>query len=138
MAKSKKKLKQSAGPARKQPGRVKPSVALEAAGGDGGVKALQSKLDALGRIADTLRARLGKSAADDDSINAEVDSLIDQQRAVEALIAAAEDGTLDPPTEEDVSALQDAITAADDVIAQNAKVDQLIKAAAALIKTLKK
>jgi hypothetical protein len=114
------------------------SVALEAGGGDGRVQALQSKFDALGRIADALRAQLGKSAADDDRINANIDSLTGEQRTVEAQIAAAQTGTLAPPSQVDVSALQDAIKAADDAIAQSAAVNQLIKAAAELIKTFRK
>ncbi len=120
-----------------------PSAALaapapQAAGADAGVQALQNKLDALGRVQDALRGLLGGSPADDVRINANIDSVTNEQRVVQAQIAAARDGTLDPPAQADVSVLQAAIKAADDVIAQNAGVDQLINAASALIKTLHK
>ena len=114
------------------------SAAPQAAGADAGVQALQNKLDALGRLLDAFNAQLGKSPADDVRINDGIDSLTNSQRVLQAQIAAAQEGTLDPPSQADVSALQAAIKAADDVIARNASVDQLIGAAAALIKTLQK
>jgi hypothetical protein len=99
---------------------------------------LQDKLDALGRLRDALNAQLGNSPAADVRINANIDSLTDAQRVVQAQMAAAQEGTLAPPSQADVTALQAAIKAADDLIAGNASVDQLIGAAAALIKTLQK
>jgi|SRR6185437_4556562 len=114
------------------------SAAPQAVGGDAGIQALQDKLAELGRIQSALRAQLGKSPADDVMINANIESLTDEQRDVQAQIAAAMEGTIDPPSAADVSALQAAIKSAETVIGQNATVDQLIGAAAALIKTWQK
>jgi hypothetical protein len=113
--------------------RAVPVAAIEV----GRVEALKSKAGALTKIQEVLRDRLGESPADDDMINQNIDALATQIDIVEAQIAAAETPTLPPPGEADVAALQAAIRGAEDVIAQNAAVNQLIKAAAALIKTLR-
>jgi hypothetical protein len=110
------------------------SVTLEAAGGR--VEALQSKLDAIERLEEALRARRTNTPADDDLINPNIDALTNEKRAVEAEIVAAETQTLDPPSETDVLALRNAIRDAEDAIAKNTAVNQLIKAATALARTL--
>jgi ribosomal 50S subunit-associated protein YjgA (DUF615 family) len=55
---------------------------------------------------------------------------------VEAQIAAAQTAVLAPPSEADMQALRTAVREAEDVIARNAAVNQLVKAATALIQTL--
>ena len=58
------------------------------------------------------------------------------KRVVEAQIAAAQTAVLAPPSDADMQALRTAVREAEDVIARNAAVNQLVKAATALIQTL--
>jgi uncharacterized coiled-coil DUF342 family protein len=99
--------------------------------------ALKKKLAALNALADELRARRKHDASDDDEINPNLDSITSATRTVQAEIAAEETPTLQPPNAADVAALEEAIRDAETAIAQNAKVNELVKAAAALIRTLK-
>lgn len=100
--------------------------------------ALQKKLDAIKDLIKTLSANLTNTPADDDELNPNIDSLRNEQRALEAELAAAQTGTLAPPDDADVMALEKAVAAAEETIRKNGSVNELINAAAALIKTLKK
>ena len=113
------------------------SVALAPAGAapaSSRLDALQDKLKALEQLEAALSARQTSSAADDDEINPSLDAIANAKRVVEAKIAAARTGVLAPPSEADVSKLRDAIRNSENVIASNASVNQLARAATALIK----
>jgi hypothetical protein len=107
---------------------------LESTGGR--VEALQDKLSALEGLEDELRSRRTDTPADDERINPNLDSIRNAKRATEAQIAAAQTAVLPPPSEADITALRKAVRDAEDVIARNAAVNQLIRAATALIETL--
>ena len=57
---------------------------------------------------------------------------------IDGLINAAETPSLDPPTPAEATALQNAIMAAENAIAQNASVNNLLNAASVLIGTMQR
>jgi hypothetical protein len=100
------------------------------------VQALQAKLDALTRLEDALRARRTVVGEDLEEIRLNLRSIANAKRAVEAQIVAAQTTVLAPPNGADITALRNAIRDAERAIAQNAAVNQLVRAATALIRTL--
>ncbi len=96
------------------------------------------KLEALEKLVETLRARRTHTPEDNDEINPNIDALTNAQRELEAVIAAAKTKTLEPPSEEDVEALREAIAESENVIARNKAVNELMQAATDLLNTLKK
>lgn len=98
--------------------------------------ALRDKLTALERLGQELRARRTGTAADDDEINPNLEALAEAKQTVEARIAVAETGTLDPPSASDVEKLRTAIRDSEDAIARSVAVNQLVRAMTALIRTL--
>lgn len=109
-------------------------VVLELPGGR--VEALQAKLAALESVEAELRSRRTHTPADDEEINPNLDAIANAKRATEAQIAAAQTSVLAPPSAADMTALRDAVRDAEDVIARNAAVNELVRAATALIQTL--
>jgi hypothetical protein len=110
------------------------AAVLETAGGR--VEALKEKLAALQSLEGALSARLTGTPSDDDELNPSLEAIRNQQQVVQAEIASALTPTLAPPSDADMQALRAAVRGAEDVIARNAAVNQLVKAATALIKTL--
>ena len=112
-------------------------LALAAADSPSMVAALQKKLTAIKKMADALRAQRTGTSTDDNELNPNIDSLRNEQRAVEAQLIAAQTEVLDPPTTADVADLDEAIRDAENTIARNAGVSELICAATTLVNTLK-
>lgn len=112
-------------------------LALAAADSPSMVAALQKKLTAIKKMADALRAKRTGTSTDDNELNPNIDSLRNEQRAVEAQLIAAQTEVLDPPTAADVADLDEAIRDAENTIARNAGVSELIAAATTLVNTLK-
>lgn len=102
----------------------------------GRVEALEHKLAALERLQQALASRRTHTSADDEEINPNLQSIANARRATEAQIAAAQTAVLAPPSAAEMMALRDAVRDAEDVIARNAAVNELVRAATALIQTL--
>jgi len=113
-------------------------VSLEARAADESVRlqAFQDALAALTEIEQRLRGNLTGTPTDDDELKPNLAAIGNAKHTFEAKIAAAMTGTLAPPTAAAVTLLQDAIKDAEGVIRQSASVNQLIRAATALIETL--
>jgi len=114
------------------------SAVLESADAAAGgrLEALQRKLSALQAIERALNARRTFRPEDEIEINPALTQVIGMKRTVEAQIATAQTAVLAPPNEADVTALSSAIRDAENVVAQNAAVNQLVRAAAALVRVL--
>lgn len=135
---AKKKSRKAAaarGPRRAAAARRLEVEVLELAAG-GRVEALEDKLAALERLQQELASRRTHTPADDEEINPNLDAIANARRATEAQIAAAQTAVLAPPSEAEMTALRNAVRDAEDVIARNAAVNQLVRAATALIQTL--
>ena len=98
--------------------------------------AYQNKLDAVHDLILALQARKTDTAADDASLNPTLISLGDEASNLEAAIEADDAPILSGPSAADATALQNAIAAAENVIAANAATNALIHAAVVLIGTL--
>jgi hypothetical protein len=93
-------------------------------------------LDALTRLEDALRARRTVAGEDLEEIRLNLRSIAGAKRVAEAQIVAAQTTVLAPPNGADITALRNAVRDAENVIAQNAAVNRLVKAASALIRAL--
>ena len=111
------------------------ALGTEAIGGF--TSSFQNKLDSVHDLELALRAKRTMTASDDTVINPTLNALAAEAHRLEAAIAADDTPVLDGPSPEDAAALQSAIAAAENVIAQNGAVNDLVNAAAALIDTLK-
>jgi hypothetical protein len=98
----------------------------------------QNKLDAVHDLTLALLARRTMTADDDVVINPTLTALDNEAEALDAAIDADNTPVLQGPTPADATALQNAIHAAEDVIAQNGSVNALANAAAVLIGTVRK
>jgi hypothetical protein len=98
---------------------------------------LQKKRVALSNMEQALRAKPTNSAEERMVATSTLNSLTAERQQVDAEIAAATTGTLSPPGDAQVSALLGAIAQAENVIQQNAAVNDLVRAATTLIRTMK-
>lgn len=103
----------------------------------GFTSSFQNKLDAVHDLELALRAKRTMTASDDTVINPTLNALAAEAHRLEAAIAADDTPVLDGPSPQDAAALQSAIAAAENVIAQNEGVNALVSAAATLIDTLR-
>ena len=103
----------------------------------GFTSSLNRKLTAIHDIEIALRARRTMTAADETVINPTLRSLSAEVQRINAAIAADDSPILEGPSPADATALQNAIRACEDVIAQNASVNALANAAVVLIGTLR-
>lgn len=100
------------------------------------LEALEAKLDALEKLADELRKRQPATPAERRQIAKTIAAIENAISVVEAQIAAEKTPVLGAPGKEDVDALLKAIRESEDAIAQNAAVNQMVRAANALIGAL--
>lgn len=100
------------------------------------ISALKNKLDAVHDLVLALNARKSNTAADDTAINPTLTALDDEADDIDAALSAANAPTLPGPDPATATALQNAIKAAEDAIAQSAATDTLINAAVVLIGTM--
>lgn len=104
--------------------------------GNSRLEALRKKLAALEVIEQAIRARRTFTPADELEIRPALSSIDGAKGTVRAQIAAEQTPVLQPPSAADVTALTNAIRDSENLIAQNAAVNQLVRAASALIRTL--
>lgn len=103
----------------------------------GFTSSFRNKRDAIHDLELALRARRTMTAADDTVINPVLNALAAEARRLDAAIAADDTPVLQGPSPADATALQNAIQAAENVIAQNASINALANAAVVLIGTLR-
>lgn len=97
----------------------------------------KNKLDAVHDLELALRSKRTMTAADDLIINPTLQALGNEAGRLEAAIAADDTPQLQGPSPADATALQNAIISAENVIWQNASVNDLANAAAVLIGTMR-
>jgi hypothetical protein len=99
--------------------------------------AFQNKLDAVHDLVLALTARKTNTAADDAVINPTLTALDNEADDIDAALSADSAPTMPGPSPADATALQNAIKAAEDVIAATASINALANAAVVLIGTMK-
>jgi hypothetical protein len=100
------------------------------------LEALQAKLAGLEKIEAELRSHLTHTEDDEIELRPSIRSIQNAKATVQGQIAAATVSVLPPPSQADVRALADAVRDAETVIAQNQRVNDLIRAANVLIAAL--
>ena len=101
------------------------------------ISAFQNKLDAVHDLVLAFTARQTGSASDDRVINPTLTALNNEADDLEGALSADTAPTMPGPSATDAAALQNAIKAAEDAIAQNAATNALAKAAVTLIASVK-
>jgi hypothetical protein len=101
------------------------------------VSAVQNKLDAVHDLVLALTARKTNTAADETAINPTLTALSNEADDLDAALSAESAPTLSGPSPAVATALQNAIKAAENAIAQDASTNALINAAVVLIGTMK-
>ena len=97
----------------------------------------QRKIHAIQKLELALFAKRTMTGQDDLVINPMLKALQSEEDAIRAAQANDNTTVLNGPTAADATALQNAIKAAEDAIAQNASINNLANAAAVLIGTVK-
>lgn len=107
---------------------------VEAVGAaDERLAALQEKRAALQKLDARLAVQVAASPAETIAIRRAREDIVDATRVLDARIVAARTQVLAPPSAADVAALRAAVGEAENAIAQNAAVNRLASATAALI-----
>jgi hypothetical protein len=101
------------------------------------ISAFQNKLDTVHDLVLALTTKKTDTAADDAVLNPTLTALNNEADDIEAALSAQNAPALPGPSAADATALQNAIKAAENAIAQNASVNSLANAAVVLIGTMK-
>lgn len=101
------------------------------------ISALQNKLDAVHDLVLALTARKTNTAADDAVINPTLTALSNEADDLDAALSADNAPNLPAPSPASATALQNAIKAAENAIAQSAATNALVNAAVVLVGTMK-